>query len=539
MTQTLTTAPVAPTKVRTALISVFHKTGITEFVQNLVAMGFKILASGGTARHLKAAGIEVTDVAEIIGGAAILGHKVVTLSRQVHAGLLADYAGNDLIEMQKLGLPYIDLVCVDLYPLETEIAKPEATLASVIAQTDIGGPTMIRSGTKGRRIVVCDPSDRQTVIDWLKNGEPDREAFIGALCAKAEYTIAKYCMASARYLSGGDYVGFFGLKVLACKYGENAWQTPAAVFSSGTNDPLALDKFAVVEGTPPSYNNMCDVDRLLQTITHTAAVFEKNFNQVPLIAIGVKHGNACGAAVGDNPIEVLEKMMAGDKEAIFGGLIMTNFPIGPDEAAVLQGKMLDGIIAPSFPDKDVFEQLRRKGDKCRFIVNPALQALGMKSLDSAPRFRYVRGGMLVQPNYTYVPDLRKDAVANMEVSIGQLRDLALAWAIGSTSNSNTITLVKNGQLIGNGVGQQSRVGGAKVAIMRADHAQHVVKGSVAYSDSFFPFDDGPKRLIEAGVAAILTSSGSIRDKDTIALCNNWKLPLLMIADKDGRGFYGH
>lgn len=526
-------------KMKTALISVYHKDGIVEFTKELIGLGFTIYASGGTAKHLMSGSIKVIDLATLAGGSAILGHRVVTLSREVHAGLMSRDIQEDIDKLTELGIPRFDLVCVDLYPLEEEIAKPGSNRESVIEKTDIGGPTLIRSAVKGGRLVICDPSDRKKVIAWLKSGEPEDE-FIEKQGAKGEFVVAKYVMNSAAYLNNGKYAGIFGEEIASCKYGENPQQIPASLFSSKTKDPLALDKFKLMEGVAPSYNNWCDIDRMLQTITHIAAAYTKNQNSIPFIAIGVKHGNACGAAAGDSELEVMKKMMTGDPLAIFGGLIMTNFAVDENVAEHLTGKLLDGIIAPSF-SPEAISALKRKGDKCRFIVNEALSSLDEKSLDSTPRFRYVRGGFLRQPNYTFVLDLKNEELQKYDGTISQEQknDLLLAWAIGATSNSNTIVIVKNGQLIANAVGQQDRVGSAKLAIERARRSEHDLEGSVAYSDSFFPFPDGPKILIDAGVKAILATSGSIRDKETIDLCREHDTALYLIPDTVGRGFFGH
>ncbi len=523
---------------KNALLSVYHKEGIVKFAQELVKLGFTIYASGGTFRHLTEKGVTALPVSDLVGGEAILGHRVVTLSREVHAGLLAKNTEADIAELASLAIPRLDLVCVDLYPLEAEIATIGSTRESVIEQTDIGGPTMIRSGVKGGRVVVCDPYDRQRVIDWLKAGEPD-DGFVEALGAKGEFTIAQYCMASAAYLSGGTYAGFLGERIATCKYGENACQAPAYFYSTGTSDPLALNKFMVIEGTPPSYNNWCDIDRLLQTLTHIAEGYAINEGGGRAIAVGGKHGNPCGVAVGrDNQSEVLKKMMAGDPTAIFGGLVMVNFEVDEVLCESLVGKMLDGIIAPSFTESAI-AMLRRKHDKCRFVVNPVLSNL-VGSLDRTPRFRFVRGGFLTQPNYTYIPDFeQEEIVKHGKATLLQERDMLLAWAIGSTSNSNTITLVKNGQLIGNGTGQQDRVGAANLAVTRAQRSGHDTIGAAAYSDSFFPFPDGPQILIDAGITAIFTSSGSVKDQATIDLCAKHSVALYMVPDKVGRGFFGH
>lgn len=394
----------------TALLSVYHKDGIVEFAQGLVALGWDILASGGTAKTLAAGGVPVRDVSELVGGGAILGHRVVTLSREVHAGLLARRP-EDEAEMAALGLPYIDLVCVDLYPLKKEIGRINCTLESVIEMTDIGGPTMLRSAAKGNRIVICDPSDRQSLLDWLNLGQPDCDIMINNLAAKAEYVIAQYCLDSARYRGGGYYDGTFVHPLTDCCYGENRWQSPARLFSTETQDLLALEEFQLIAGSKPSYINYCDIDRLLQTITHTAAVFDKNRDTVPLIAVGCKHGNPCGAAVGDNAEEVIDKMVMGDPLAIFGGLIMTNFVITDTIAALLLGsgvgqskRIFDGVIAPSFTERAVIA-LQRKNDRCRLYENEELLRLTMHSLNQEPIRRPVRGGVLIQPNYTFVLDL--------------------------------------------------------------------------------------------------------------------------------------
>jgi len=533
---------------KTALISVFDKEGIIEFARELKEMDWDIIASGGTAKILAQADIPVKDVAKLVGGQAILGHRVVTLSREIHAGLMARDIKEDREELVRLDIPWIDMVCNDLYPLQQEINDPDSTKESVIEKTDIGGPTLLRSAAKGRRIVISDPADRELVINWLKKGEPNREKFIDYLVSKAEATVAKYCLSSANYHSKGDKDGLVGNKVLVGNYGENPWQAPATLFSVGLSDPLALDKFEVITGIDPSFNNLCDIDRLLQTITHIAGGFDISRGKVPYIALGVKHGNACGAAIGDDKEEVLKKMVDGDKRAIFGGWVMINFELDKKAADTLityamdqdQKRLFDGIIAPSF-DKKIVDFIERKTGKCRLMINPALSQLDRNSLDSVYRFRYVRGGFLRQPNYTFILDLNDPELDKKSQASEQDEDnLILAWAIGCTSNSNTITLVKDSHLIGNGTGQQDRVGACKLAVhLKARDAGHNTQDAVAYSDSFFPFTDGPEVLANAGIKAILSKSGSINDKDIIDFCKEKGIVLYMIPNVKARGFFGH
>ncbi|HMK93699.1 MAG TPA: hypothetical protein VK576_11935, partial [Thermoleophilia bacterium] len=425
---------------RCALLSVYDKTGIEDFARALSDGGWKIFASGGTASTLEKAGIPTTDVASLVGGGAILGHRVVTLSREIHAGLLARPVPEDLAELDALGVPFIDLVCVDLYPLTAEIAREGSTTESVIEKTDIGGPTMLRSAAKGRRIVISRPQERAAVLAWLAAGEPDPDAFRQTLAARAEAVIADYCLASARYHSHGGFDGFVGEVTRTTKYGENAIQAPANLLDCGTADPLAVERLTLLAGTEPSYNNLAEVARQIQTITHIAAGFERNLGSVPFIALGTKHGNCCGAAVSaDDPIAAVRTMVVGDPRAIFGGLVMLNFEVTAEVATGLlthgvpEGRrVLDAVTAPAFAPAAI-ELLSRKGDKCRFLANPALATLGSDSLDDATMFRQVRGGYLRQPNYTWTPDFGAAEVARTgELADAQQRDALLAWAVCST-----------------------------------------------------------------------------------------------------------
>jgi len=184
---------------RNALLSVYNKEGIVEFAQELVKLDFDLLASGGTCAVLRSAGLQVKDIAEVVGGGPILGHRVVTLSREIHAGLLAQDTETDRAELEQLGIPFIDLVCVDLYPLEEEIAKPDSTAQSVLEKTDVGGPTMLHAAAKGRRIVIGESKERDHVLDWLRWGEKNKDNMLLYLAYRAEHIVATYVASSARY----------------------------------------------------------------------------------------------------------------------------------------------------------------------------------------------------------------------------------------------------------------------------------------------------------------------------------------------------
>jgi phosphoribosylaminoimidazolecarboxamide formyltransferase/IMP cyclohydrolase len=549
-----------------ALLSVYDKSGIAEFARGLADLGWQIYASGGTAKAVSEAGVDVKDASELVGGGAILGHRVVTLSREIASGLLADKdSSEDMAEMKTLGLPIIDLVCVDMYPLEEAIAKPGSTEQDVIEQTDIGGPTMLRSAAKGRRVVLSHADQRAEVLDWLKAGRPDEAEFLRRLAARAEYEVTRYTLALAKYLNGREISGSLARLDSLTKYGENPQQAEAGFYADNrvAADPLGLDKFEHVQGMQRSYINITDIDRLLQTVTHIAAGFNRNFGEVPAIAVGVKHGNACGAGVAGTPVEAVKKMLEGDTRAIFGGVVMLNAEIDEGVAEALmhhamegdKPRLLDGAVGASVTE-EALELLSR--NKLRVVINPALAELGESSLDGSRRQRPVRGGNLEQPNYDFIIDLAADYMQTHGTPADQQkRDMILAWAIGATSNSNTITLVKDGRLIGNGVGQQDRVGAGQLALTRTTTElpeleeqgdnlilklkldKNKLAGASAYSDSFFPFPDGPGLLAKAGIKAILTSSGSVADEKVIKALTDAEVAIMMVPDKTGRGFYLH
>lgn len=339
-----------------------------------------------------------------------------------------------------------------------------------------------------------------------------------------------------------------GVIACPCRYGENKWQKPAGLYTTPSDDPLALPRFQLVGGDP-SYVNWCDVDRGLATMTHIAAAFAHKEDESCSIAAIFKHGNACGASLSfTSRTEALKGAIDGDPEAAFGGVVLMNFDLTSYCAENLKlhrvptgsRRVLDGFIAPAMYSEAIV-MLGRKDGRGFFLANPALEWLSRESLDTEPIERRVRGGFLTQPNFTFVLDWVNPALRwyGPELTPEQKRDLLLAWAVGSTSTSNTITLARESRIIANATGQQSRVLGCELAILKAKRAGNDSAGCVAYSDSFFPFPDGPKVLIDAGITAIFASSGSIRDQETIKLCEERGITLCLIPDTDGRGFYGH
>jgi len=528
----------------TVFVSVYDKDGLDVFLWELAKANrnVRFISSGGTAEFIRKAGLCVTSVEELTGQRSILDGRVKTLVPQLYGAVLAkDTPGHDA-DRAAYNIGWIDMGIMGFYPLESEIAKSSSTEESVTEQTDVGGPSFVHACAKGRRLILCKRSQWPEALERLRAGTANDPEYRRRLAATAEYEVAKYLMASARYLSGGGYEAVFGERVRTLKYGENAWQTPAHHYATDGRDPLALHNFKLVEGNP-SHTTMTDLDRSLQTLSHIAVALEARGYKEKRIAVGCKHGNACGSSLMHEDTNVaVSNMLLGNLQAIFGGAIILNFPVSGKEAHQLlhfrseKRRPIDVVAAPSFTDEAI-EELHRKEGKCKLFENPALAC---STLDMAQRFRYVRGGFLTQPNYMFVLDLSAPYVTKHGAATpDQELDMLLAWAIGSTSNSNKITLVKYCQLIGNGVSQQSRVEAAELALLKVKYSGDVPSGAVAYSDSFFPFPDGPKVLIEAGIRAILTTSGSVRDKETIELCQKSNVPLYMIPDEVGRGFFGH
>ncbi len=525
-----------------ALLSVYDKTGLEDFARGLSKLGWELVSSGGTEKALKAAGIPVMPVESVTGFPEMMDGRVKTIHPKIEGAILADRSKPEHLEAAaKHSMTLIDLVVCNLYPFQ---AKPS------IEMIDVGGPTMVRAAAKNHASVgvVVDPADYAELLEDLQSHGELSDYTRRNLARKAFAHTAAYDAAIVTWFDRGDplppSIHIAADLVAQSKYGENAWQTPAGLYTTRSGDELAVDQLELQAGNAPSFNNQAEFDRQLQTVTHLAAGFELNFSQVPCIAIGTKHGNPCGAAVIGDTAKAIKDMVVGDKRAIFGGLVMTNFPVDDELAEALLSyesegrRILDAITAPSFSAGAV-ELLKRKGDKCRFLINPALRTAS-SSLDRGRRVRQVRGGFLVQPNYTYVMSLKDPELVKIgEATDQQARDMVMAWAIGSTSNSNTVTLVKDGQLIGNGVGQQDRVSCCELAFKRARDAGHDVEGSVAFSDSFFPFEDGPETLADAGVKAIWAPVAGLRAEKVQAVCRDRGVVLYQVPDAKGRGFFGH
>ena len=528
------------------LMMLADKTGMTKFGQRIRKLGGTIYGSKGTAGKLNKAKVKATDIASITGRGPILNHKVVSLDGDVHAGLLARSI-EELEEIAGLKIRKFDVVYINFYALHNAINADGATMDSVIDAWDIGGPTPILSACQGGRIPVIDPADMIRVLDQLEADGKVSDELRQELIETALHAVLTYYAPLSTYVSDGRNQYLMGRLARKHGYGENPHQKNSALFTCDTDDPLALDKFMRVDGKPPGYVNDTDLDRLLQTITHIAATFKQNGRKYRYYAVGDKHGNACCASYGNHKATVLRNTLDGNPRAIYGGMIIVNFPIGKEEAKILRTykikkakRLLDGVFAPEIT-AEAIEILKRPGGACKMLVNPALAT---PELDTAPLIRPVRGGFLMQPNHTYIFRFDNKSVERFgKLSRSQKDNLLFAAAICQTSNSNTSTLVKNRKLISNGTSRPDRVDANKLAIRAAREQGHNTKGSVNVNDAFFPYPDGPQVLVDAGITAVLTCSGSKAkgggDKATKECFTSQSVTLIWIPYTEGRMFFGH
>ncbi|OGG70005.1 hypothetical protein A3F27_02580 [Candidatus Kaiserbacteria bacterium RIFCSPHIGHO2_12_FULL_53_13] len=336
------------------------------------------------------------------------------------------------------------------------------------------------------------------------------------------------------------------------KYGENPHQSATSSYAP-TSDPLAIQKFKRLDGktfvgVETSWISLTDLGRLIQVAERFANAYRKNIGSaLPHFAALVKHGNPCGAAFGKDPAAVARDVWKGDPQAAFGGCLIATFPFTKKIAEALAegngGKMpfLSAIAAPSF-EKGITESIGAKSKSTHFIVNKALAKIPAR-LSSHREVKSVRDVVLEQTPPQFVPDFSKTAHNGSALSGNEkkrvISDLSLAYAVCSASTSNTVTLVRDGMLVGNAVGQQKRVGSAKLALQLAHENGHDTKGAVAVSDSYFPFPDGVEVLAKDGIRAIYATSGSVRDNEVFARAAELGVSMFTVPDKEGRMFAGH
>lgn len=491
-----------------ALISVSDKTGIVEFAKQLVDLGYDILSTGGTKRILEENQLPVTGVAEVTGFPEILEGRVKTLHPFIHGGLLAK--GNDASHMKQLaeqGIQRIEIVCVNLYPFQKTIEKPDATPEDAIENIDIGGPAMLRASAKNHEsvTVIVDSADYEEVISELrKNGEVPLETK-RRLAAKVFRHTASYDALIAEYMTGlageeqPERVTFTYELKQPLRYGENPHQQ-AAFYVRPLGSKFSIAHAKQLHGKELSYNNIHDADAALQIV--------KEFEEPA--AVAVKHMNPCGVGIGENAADAFAKAYEADPTSIFGGIIAFNREVDADAANKLKEIFLEIIIAPSFTE-EALDILTAKKNIRLLTIDFHAAKVKENMLTS------IEGGLLVQDQDALTLDDAEITVpTKREPTDEEMTALKLAWKVVKHVKSNAIVVAEQSMTLGVGAGQMNRVGAAKIALEQAGER---AKGAVLASDAFFPMSDTVEEAARAGITAIIQPGGSIRDEDSIQMAD--------------------
>ncbi len=503
-------------KIGRALLSVYNKNGVIDLARELRANGVALLATGGTYRLLVENDIEVTEVATHTGYPEMLDGRVKTLHPRIHGGILGRRDNpTDQKQMAEQGIAPIDLVVVNLYPFSATIAKPNVTLEEAIENIDIGGPAMLRSAAKNFRdvVVVCDPDDYPEILTGIENGEISETRRM-ALAQKVFAHTSEYDRAVAAYFSDKavcdpfpDRLTLQFEKVQTLRYGENPHQKAAIYRSNGGGGVAAAKQ---LWGKEMSYNNFLDI--------HSAYELVKEFSE-PACVI-VKHNNPCGVATSGNLAEAYRKARSCDPTSAFGGVVAFNRPIDLEAASAMSQTFTEVVIAPEI-SPDALTLFRKKKD-LRVLAAGAGSHCTRNQLD----LRRISGGLLLQQADTEM--IRDPAslktVGSRTPTAEEWAALLFAWRVCKHVKSNAIVFAKEGQTIGIGAGQMSRIDSVKLAGMKA---QAATNGCVLASDAFFPFRDGIDEAAKAGITAVIQPGGSIRDAEVIAAANEHGMAMLL------------
>lgn len=508
----------------TALLSVSDKSGIVDFASGLVELGWDLVSTGGTARTLRGAGLSVRDVADLTQFPEMLDGRVKTLHPMVHAGLLARRDVEVHVKtILEHGIPWIDLVAVNLYPFRETAARGDATNDSIIEQIDIGGPAMLRSAAKNfdAVTVICDPRDYQRVLGSLRAGHDDPDMRVRLAGKVFEHTAA-YDAAIAGWFTAQRDDHFPETMVIPLyraqqlRYGENPGQHAALYVDAPGR---GLDALVQHGGKELSFNNLLDLEGALLAVD----AFKQG---LPCCAI-IKHTTPCGLAIGHTALEAFQKALACDPASAFGSVI--SFTVAVDEATAeaVSSLFVECVVAPSFSAGALAILSRKKN--LRVLEGEAPRTAG--ELD----MKRVRGGLLVQ-DHAQPPDAFAfwHVVTERTPTDHERTTLAFAWQAVALVKSNAIVLARDGATIGIGAGQMSRVDAVFLAVHKARIAGHEAAGSVLSSDAFFPFRDGLDQAAAAGVTAIIQPGGSIRDEGVIAAANERGIAMVFTGQRQFR-----
>ncbi|MDM8006313.1 MAG: bifunctional phosphoribosylaminoimidazolecarboxamide formyltransferase/IMP cyclohydrolase [Phycisphaerae bacterium] len=575
-------------KIKRAIIAVYDKTGVADFARALVnEFDIEIISTGGTARHLKEAGIPVTMVEEVTGFPEMLDGRVKTLHPMIHAAILADRDKPEHMKtLEKHGIKPIDMVVVNLYPFEKTVADPNCTFEQAIEMIDIGGPCMLRAAAKNHKhvAVISQPEQCGQVLGEMRGtrGLVSYQTLM-LLAGQVYFRTFSYDFEVSFYLLKQATARGFTVPSseesdrrkrfvvepfdpssesgsltldwrVPLRYGENPAQAASAyLITNQSRDPVSLFAFSDQEHPevlPPllggalSFNNFVDGDAALSLIKELSRAKMKKH----AVAF-IKHMNACGCAIGDDPVDTYRRAYLGDPIAAAGGVLCMNFPVTLDVANTVMNSFgswgraagasffkLDVWIAPYFYD-DAVKFIATPTEKRKWGKHCRLLAVGQMDTPPDPNeldYKKITGGMLVQTrDLLGLNEEQWKVVTKRKPSESEISDLRFAWLVCKHTKSNAITICKDGMLLGNGAGQMSRVKSCDLAIQLARENGHgdKLKGAVAAGDAFFPVPDGPQKLIDAGITAMIHPGGGNRDADTIAVADRADIAMILTGTR--------
>jgi phosphoribosylaminoimidazolecarboxamide formyltransferase/IMP cyclohydrolase len=529
-------------KIKTALISVSEKRGVFDFAKKLSEMGVKIISTGGTASKLSEAGVSVVGIESVTGFPEMMDGRVKTLHPKIHGALLGIRDKSEhKAAMKKHGIEPIDLVCVNLYPFEATIAKPDCKLEEAIENIDIGGPSMIRSAAKNHKFVtvVTDSSQYEIVINEMKAKKGAVSEELRSDFAMVAFGLtASYDAAIAKYLNGQSGVKFPEKVTIAVRkerelrYGENSHQS-AAFYKLPASGETSISSSDIMEGeTAISFNNLLD--------SNTAFELVKEFTEPA--AVVVKHLNPCGCAVDEDICEAYRKAYESDVVSAFGGIIALNRKVDAKLAQTIMesygkfgkakgasGFFAEVIIAPEFEQEavDIIRTLKSWGNRVRLMKTGPIDRAKIDCGEFD--VRCVVGGLLLQQRDLagWEPEALKYPT-KAKPTKEQLEDLRVAWLVAKHTKSNTIVLVKGRKILGTGAGQMNRVESGLIAYR---HAGDQAKGCALASDAFFPFPDNIENAAAAGVACIVQPGGSNKDDEVIACADKYGIAMVFTGKR--------
>lgn len=490
-------------KIKRALISVYDKTGIVGLAKYLSDNDIEILSTGGTAKHLRKAGIAVVDVSDYTGFPEIMGGRIKTINPKIEGGILGlrDIHKSDA---ETQNIKWIDLVVCNLYPFADTIKKPNVSLKEVLENIDIGGPTMIRSAAKNIEWVgvLVDVSDYKSTINEFEDLGGLSFETRKRLSAKAFGHCAQYDTIIHNYLKDKPLSNIFSLsfdKAYDLRYGENPHQKAAAYKSPTSDDQNILDA-TIHQGKQLSYNNLMDADAALSCL--------REFSEPTCVV--VKHGNPCGVASGDDITNVYRKAFDADLKAAFGGIIALNRTCNKEVAEMINKVFIEIVIAPDYDPMALDILLNKKNLR-------VLEIGDIVSKTPKLEYRYINGGLLVQESdVSTITENQLKTVTKKKPSTSELADMLFAWKVLKHVKSNAIITVKDKTTLGVGAGQVSRVDAVEIALKKSADK---LKDAVLASDAFFPFRDSIDLIADTGVKIIIQPGGSIRDQEVIQACN--------------------